>query len=884
MLLGLVVVPALVVEPAMVSANPGDCWLEISPATTTVGFNEAFAVNVTFHNPNATAITNIMCHINFTASLVEVTGVDRGATVGSPFTLDLAAPSWDNTTGWVDYDGACPLGTTTNVTSGVYATIHMKSQASSGTGTIQFVPVDEYGDPETAVIGTGAVDLTDWPSMVNGTVKAGAPVLTVNVAGSGTVKINNTIIPSSYPNTTSWSWNQVVPLYANATIGWAFASWTGTDNNAINPTTVNMTDDKSVTANFVPLPPQVGVNVPSPLDFIANQGGSNPPCKTFDVKNVGGSCLHWSVLPRPTWGQGDWWNWYNTYWDGANGTSVMNNVTMSVVNTTLDPNNYIAFVSYSPAANRTVNASGSLINGSMLNATVLVDKNSLDMVKQDANMLVQVGPNWYPANATVDFSYLGCHGWPYFVGQSWQVTVNQILYVMGTYKSNSTHVLYQVVTNYTNVTPLDGTVGPLGHYDYQVVTCLNASSPEMIALTTVKVEYWNDNARNFERTIDAATYVYPPPDVQFLVAQSPAAGVPPGPRPPDWATVSPTAGCLCGNTYFSGVNTATVCVNVGSLTEGLYTGNITVSGSSSVIIPITFTVKPATGITVERHLPGNALMANETYPGDTFDVTVTFTAPTSDLNSISLTDLAPDGWTVAVNKTECSPAANVAKAAGNKVEIGWFYHNATYTAKYHVTVPETATPGINEFPYDSPIAWLGYYFGENGSYLSNITGDYQMVVTQPGYVTGETRDVNANLLPDTLVTLMRSASSVGNDESTPLYSIECWNTGNDYWLRGTKDRYITLDTNWVANSSIHIGSPGWNPPYLQYIDWTTPEQLVAGNVTDFEGDFGLVPMACTFSYAMKSVNLWLFWPAAHSEWGLSGWKAEMSISSWQDPH
>jgi len=869
----------------MVSANPGDCWLEISSAQ--VGFNEPFTVNVTFKNPTQQDISTIMCHINFTASLVEITSVDYGATVGGPFTQMLSGPSWDNTTGWFDMDYGCPTGTTTNVTSAVYATIHMKSKTGSGIATLEFVTVDEYGDPETQILDTLAADHTDWASMVNGTVKTGAPVLTVNVVGSGTVKINNTIIPSSYPNDTSWSWDQVVPLQAmNSVPGFAFASWTGdVANTSAQSTTITMSEDKSVTANFAPKPPEVAVSVPSPLDFIANQGGTNPPCKTFNVSNVGGSCLHWSVLPRPTWAQGDWWNWYNTYWDGANGTPVMNNVTMSVVNTTLDPNNYIVGVNYSPAANRTVNASGSLINVSMLNATILVDKNSLDMVKQDANMLVQVGPStWYPANATVDFSYLGCHGWPYYVGQAWQVTIDQVLYVMGTFKSNSTHVLYQVVTDYTNVTPLDGTIGPLGHYDYEVVTCLNASSPAMIEATTVKVEYWNDNARNFERTIDGATYVYPPRDVQFLVAQSPAAGVPPGPRPPDWATVSPTAGCLFGNTYFSGVNTVTVCADVGTLTEGFYEGNITVSGSSSVTIPVTFTVKAATGITVERHLPANAGMTNETYPGDTFDVTVTFSAPTSDLNAISLTDLAPDGWMVAVNKTECSPAANVAKAAGNKVEIGWFYHNATYTAKYHVTVPATAIPGINEFPYDDPIAWLGYYFGENGSYLSNITGDYQMVVTQPGYVTGETRDVNANPLADTLVTLMRGASSGDNDESTPLYSIICWNTGNDYWLQATKDRYITLDTNWVANSSIHIGSPGWNPKYPQYIDWTTPAQLVAGNVTNFEGDFGLVPMACTFTYAMKSVNLWLFWPSAHQDWGLSGWKAQMSISSWQDPH
>jgi len=57
---------------------------------------------------------------------------------------------------------------------------------------------------------------------------------------------------------------------------------------------------------------------------------------------------------------------------------------------------------------------------------------------------------------------------------------------------------------------------------------------------------------------------------------------------------------------------------------------------------------------------------------------------------------------------------------------------------------------------------------------------------------------------------------------------------------------------------------------------------------DFEGNYGLVPKACTMSYAMESVNHWLFVPidvslASHSEWQLSNWKAMESVHSWQFP-
>jgi len=245
--LGLLLVPGLVsgyTSPA--------CWLEIDPASTGVGFDENFSVNVTFQNPNATEINTIMSHINYTPSLVEVISVDYGAAVGSPFTIDLAAPTWDNTEGWLDYDGGI-LGDTTDVTSCVFATIHMKSKGLTGIADIEFVPVDSWGDPETVILDTLASDHTDWSAVVNGTLEVRLPTLTVNVSpnGTGDVKINGTI-PSGYPNTTSWDSDAVVPLEAvNSVPNWTFTEWSGDLTGSDNTTSIIMDWDKSVTAHFV---------------------------------------------------------------------------------------------------------------------------------------------------------------------------------------------------------------------------------------------------------------------------------------------------------------------------------------------------------------------------------------------------------------------------------------------------------------------------------------------------------------------------------------------------------------------------------------------------------------------------------------------------------
>ena len=305
---------------------------------------------------------------------------------------------------------------------------------------------------------------------------------------------------------------------------------------------------------------------------------------------------------------------------------------------------------------------------------------------------------------------------------------------------------------------------------------------------------------------------------------------------------------------------------------GPYRENIT--GDSQVLFPPEFHVI--------RHINETLKSPDMLYPGDTFEVSVNWTAPLDSFCAIGLTDLAPDDFAVEANKTWCFPTANVTNVADNKVEIAWYGPYAegiNFTVMYKVTVPETAAPGNYYFPYDScSLSWLEYNFSAWGPYASCTIGDTEVLVTVGGDMAGETRDVNADELSDVNIMLYKNASEMGSDTSTPNYTITVRTTG-DYWLCGSKDSYFDILTN-------DLPSAPRNPYHPDYINLTTPELLAAGYTLNFSGDYGLVPMACSMSYAMESVNHWLYTPIDEEEnlrpeWQLSNWKAMESVHSWQ---
>jgi len=891
MIVTLAVVLGLVLVPGMISANPGtDCWLEIDPAVTKVGFNESFDVNVTFQNPTQQDINTIMCHINFTASLVEVTSVDVGATVGSPFPIALAGPDWNNTEGWLDYDGGI-LGGTTNVTSCVFATIHMKSKGATGIADIEFAP-GTLAEPETQILDEFAEDHTDWASVVNGEVKCGAPQLTVDVApaGKGDVKIDGSI-PGSYPDVSSWSWDEVVGLEAiDSAAGWTFDSWSGDLGGGSATESITMSDAKSVTANFVELPAILDVD-PNHLDLTARWGGYEDN-DTVTISNTGGHTLCWALGDPPTWEVGDWWNYYNFYQPfpplpipGSNA---------SFVNTSVvgggNGSDYVCDVNIAPPLQRTMMGGMPCV---LYSGSMVVDEYTLDIASQIGIMGIYPyglppAPE-VPVQANLSWAYDSCHGWPYYLGKAWNYNLTM---EVRTADGNWSPVDYKVIPAMAMVTDWNSTL-----------SAWEITHLALPSMTPFMQTWWSPTAKNFVQQADGGTYDYPPMDVRSLVAFSTAT---PPAGPPAWLSFDKVAGAL----GIGGSEDLTVTANSAGLNVTTYNGSFTISAPGSIqseTVTVEFIVTPATTIDALRTLPADALDYDAEYPGMTFDVYVNFTAPVDEFNSIGLTDFAPAGWAVETNDAWCVPAASWNKSNYNKAEYGWagpYSAGATFSAKYQVTIPATASPGLNEWPAcmetcpacgeSSPIndycAWVEYWFGAEGPFESSICGDFEKIVTVPGCVVGETRDVNANPLDTVLVVLSEEPAEVGDepedsDSSTMTMYKNCADDTGLYYQVASKYCYYGIDT-----SNMPMPRNVYHP---DYIDWSTPELLAAGYTMDFEGDYGLVCKAASMSYAMTSVNHWLFVPVdsldpdpmtrVHPEWQLSSWKAMESVHSWQFP-
>lgn len=132
------------------------------------------------------------------------------------------------------------------------------------------------------------------------------------------------------------------------------------------------------------------------------------------------------------------------------------------------------------------------------------------------------------------------------------------------------------------------------------------------------------------------------------------------------------------------------------------------------------------GIVLAQGASPGRILPDAVHSGETFDVTVTFTAPADELNGIGLTDLCPDGWEVKLDEAWCTPNAEFVKAAGNKAEFLWYgpYESGTtLTALYKVTIPDDA--GLGMYAFNGSVE---YYLGEEGPFVESITGSSQVEV------------------------------------------------------------------------------------------------------------------------------------------------------------
>jgi hypothetical protein len=127
--------------------------------------------------------------------------------------------------------------------------------------------------------------------------------------------------------------------------------------------------------------------------------------------------------------------------------------------------------------------------------------------------------------------------------------------------------------------------------------------------------------------------------------------------------------------------------------------------------------------TATRTLPAANL-----HPGDTFDVTVSFSAPDDFFNAIGVTDIAPAGWQVSTNTAWCTPAAMFGNnPETNKAEYSWFGPYASgvsFSVVYKVTVPDDVSGGVYNFTGGQ----VEYYLSGDGPHFAATASNIEVTV------------------------------------------------------------------------------------------------------------------------------------------------------------
>jgi hypothetical protein len=111
--------------------------------------------------------------------------------------------------------------------------------------TISFTALDTTGVSYLNLIDVGVTNEVEYleVNVSNGNVSVAGYTLTINIVGSGTVTKN--------PNKTTYNYNEIVTLTANANTGWTFDHWSGDLTGTTNPTTITINSNKAVTATFI---------------------------------------------------------------------------------------------------------------------------------------------------------------------------------------------------------------------------------------------------------------------------------------------------------------------------------------------------------------------------------------------------------------------------------------------------------------------------------------------------------------------------------------------------------------------------------------------------------------------------------------------------------
>ena len=211
----------------IVSATQTD--VHVSPASSVVSPGDTFCVNVSC--VPAQQIKGFEFRVSFNPTYVHATNVSEG-TIFNGYTTFFNDGTINNT-----------AGTITNI----YDLI-VGSGMVSGSGTlvkIAFTTQSSYGTSSIKLLNVGVTNETTYVpvTVTNGTVSVVGYTLTVSTSGQGTVAKN--------PNQTLYGVGHVVILTATPSSGWMFDHWSGDLTGYVNPASITMNANKTVTATFV---------------------------------------------------------------------------------------------------------------------------------------------------------------------------------------------------------------------------------------------------------------------------------------------------------------------------------------------------------------------------------------------------------------------------------------------------------------------------------------------------------------------------------------------------------------------------------------------------------------------------------------------------------
>ena len=260
-------------------------------------------------------------------------------------------------------------------------------------------------------------------------------------------------------------------------------------------------------------------------------------------------------------------------------------------------------------------------------------------------------------------------------------------------------------------------------------------------------------------------------------------------------------------------------------------------------------------INVIRHLPA-------TVPrGKTFEVTITFTAPTNEFGQIGVVDEAPADWAVAVDKTRCTPKASdviIHPETADKAEYVWFdsYDAGTpFTVVYQVTVPPDAP--LEHYTFAD--GQVGFNIAGGATCVADISGDTQTEVIPGSWLTGKTYEANGTVLPYANIGLIKddviTATAVSDSEGN--YTILATQTGN-YTLRASKSGF--------RDESHQISVAVLGQEYT----------------LSFQGKRGIIPNAPDIWYVLDCASLWKY-PPEDPGLSLDVWKVLDVAAAWKYP-